>query len=95
MKEYIENIILRICAGTTGNTIYRRPLVTCARADDPLFAELKKAVGPEHLLPQDLLPEASSVVAFFSPLPENWLLSIEKTPMSPGNGLKLTMKPTS
>ncbi|HPZ43211.1 MAG TPA: epoxyqueuosine reductase [Bacillota bacterium] len=80
MKEYIENIILRICAGTTGNTIYRRPLVTCARADDPLFAELKKAVGPEHLLPQDLLPEASSVVAFFLPFTRELVAINRKNP---------------
>ena len=95
MKEYIENTILRICSGGIGNTSYRRPLVTCARADDPLFAELKKAVGPEHLLPQDLLPGAASVVVFFSPLPRSWLLSIAKALMSPGTGLRLTMKPTS
>lgn len=67
MKEYIENTILQICAGGAGNTTYRRPLVTCARAGDPLFAELKKAVDPEHLLPRDLLPEAKSVVTFFLP----------------------------
>ncbi|OPZ74991.1 MAG: Epoxyqueuosine reductase [Firmicutes bacterium ADurb.Bin456] len=67
MKEYIENTILQICAGSAGKTSYRRSQVTYARAGDPLFAELKKAVGPEHLLPRDLLPGAKSVVTFFLP----------------------------
>lgn len=80
MKEYIENTILRICSGGIGNTSYRRPLVTCARADDPLFAELKKVVGPEHLLPQDLLPGAASVVVFFLPFTKELAALNRKSP---------------
>lgn len=67
MKNFIEQQLCKIISETTGKTSYRRPLVGFARADDPLFKELKKAVGPGHLLPEDILPEAVSVMAFFVP----------------------------
>lgn len=49
------------------NTItqYREPLVAVAPADDPRFAELREVAEPTHMLPEDLLPGARSVVAFF------------------------------
>ncbi len=80
MKEYIENTIEQIIANSTGNISYCSPLVTYARAVDPLFAELKKVVGPGHLLPQDLLPEAASVVAFFIPFPKEMVVTNRKSP---------------
>ncbi|HOX00558.1 MAG TPA: epoxyqueuosine reductase [Deltaproteobacteria bacterium] len=43
------------------------PLTGFASALDPLFQKLRKAVSPSHLLPEDLLPSAQSVVAFFIP----------------------------
>ncbi|MCL6635907.1 MAG: epoxyqueuosine reductase, partial [Peptococcaceae bacterium] len=67
MKEFIESLICQTVAGARGKTSYRRPLVGFARADDPLFKELKKAVGPDHFLPSDILPGAAAVVAFFVP----------------------------
>lgn len=48
-------------------TEFRTPLIGYAAADNPLFKELKTAVSPDHLLPQGLLPEAKTVVAFFLP----------------------------
>ncbi|MCL2497811.1 MAG: epoxyqueuosine reductase [Symbiobacteriaceae bacterium] len=48
-------------------TRFRPPLVGVAAAEDPLFPQLKSIVGEHHLLPQDLLPEAKSVLAFFLP----------------------------
>jgi len=47
----------------------RSPLVGFAAADDPLFRENKRVVSPAHALPEDLLPGARTVVAFFIPLP--------------------------
>lgn len=67
MQELIKQIIADTVARAKGATAYREPLVGFARADDPLFKELKKAVGPGHLLPGDILPGATSVVAFFVP----------------------------
>lgn len=48
-------------------TCYRKPLVSFVAADNPGFYELKKIVTPNHLLPQDILPEAKTVIAFFIP----------------------------
>lgn len=50
--------------------IYREPLVGFADSADPLFLRLKQAVSHDHLLPEDLLPGAKSVVAFFLPFSE-------------------------
>jgi len=63
IREFIEDVVHRY----RGNTAYRTPLVGFARADDPGFARLKEVVAPNHLLPDDLLPGARSVVAFFVP----------------------------
>ena len=46
---------------------WRKPLVGFAAAGDPLFAEMKNAVRSSHALPQDLLPGAETVVAYFLP----------------------------
>ncbi|NHM26418.1 epoxyqueuosine reductase [Desulfofundulus sp. TPOSR] len=67
MEKLIEEIIARVVKNHRGKTGYRTPLVGFARAGDPGFAKLKEVVGSGHLLPQDLLPGARSVVAFFLP----------------------------
>lgn len=80
MKEFIENRICRTISEAVGKTPYRSPLVGFARAEDPLFIELKKAVGPGHLLPEDILPEAASVVAFFVPFTKELVETNRKHP---------------
>jgi epoxyqueuosine reductase QueG len=52
-------------AGTI--TSYRQPLVGFAAADDPQFLELSRVVHRTHMMPQDLLPGARSVISFFLP----------------------------
>lgn len=51
-------------------TQFRTPLIGYTQADNPLFEKLKTAVSPKHLLPEDLLPEAKTVAAFFLPFTE-------------------------
>lgn len=46
---------------------YRTPLVGFARADDPLFLETVREVGPHHCVPQDFLAGVQSVISFFIP----------------------------
>lgn len=55
-------------AGTT--TRYREPLVGFADALDPCFLHLREIAEPTHLLPNDLLSTARSVVSFFLPFAE-------------------------
>lgn len=49
--------------------IYDGLLLGVASAEDPLFMSLKdeKVVGVHHLVPQEWLPEAKSVISFFLP----------------------------
>lgn len=47
-----------------------KPLVAYARAGDPLFATLKDVASPTHVLPQDFLPEAETVITYFVPFSE-------------------------
>lgn len=55
-------------AGTV--TSYREPLVRSVTADDPRFARLRLEVNSPHMLPQDLLPGARSVISIFLPFDE-------------------------
>jgi len=48
-------------------TSYRTPLVGFASAGDSRFADLKTHIGPHHLLPEDVLEGAKSVISFFLP----------------------------
>ena len=43
------------------------PLLAFAVADDPLFRRLKEAVSPSHCLPDDLQPDARTVISYFIP----------------------------
>lgn len=69
--KLIEQIIKSYVAGYSDlmmtKSRWGEPLVTYADALDPGFAELKQAVGPGHAMPQDLLPDAKTVVAYFIP----------------------------
>ncbi|MCD8164447.1 MAG: hypothetical protein LUE09_13765 [Synergistaceae bacterium] len=55
-----------------GMRIYDEPLFGAAAADDPAFAELRRAevLHPEAMLPHDWLPGARSVISFFLPFME-------------------------
>jgi len=82
MKDLIENTLNRVIRENRlgGQTTYRTPLFGYAYAGDPLFKQLKKAVGPNHLLPSDLLPEATTVLAFFLPFTKQLVESNRKHP---------------
>lgn len=67
MRNYIQNLLADLAENHAGQTKYRPPLLGFAPADDPGFDRLKEAVGPGHLHPQDLLPGARTVAAFFLP----------------------------
>jgi epoxyqueuosine reductase QueG len=48
-------------------TRWRTPILGIAAASDPLFARFKQVVRPSHSLPEDLLPGARTVIAWFVP----------------------------
>lgn len=51
-------------------TKWEEPLVAYADAMDEMFYKLKDVVSPSHAIPQDFLPEAKTVVAYFIPFDE-------------------------
>lgn len=71
MKESITCFIQEFTASYPRlkhtDTSWEEPLVSFAAADNPLFGELKQAVSPDHFMPEDLLPGALAVGAFFIP----------------------------
>ncbi|MEW6623445.1 MAG: epoxyqueuosine reductase [Bacillota bacterium] len=67
IKQLIEGVVKSIIQGDM--TYFEDPLLGYADAGDPLFLKLKDLL-PHHLLPQELLPEARTVAAFFVPFKE-------------------------
>jgi len=67
LKIKIENIIKAATVNPGTKTRYRDPLVGFASADDPVFDEMKKIIGPQNLHPREIFPEAKTVVSFFLP----------------------------
>jgi len=66
----MDQVKQKTSAKLTGDhlqTKFREPLLGVADAKDPLFARLKEVVDAGHLLPQDLLADAKSVLVFFLP----------------------------
>jgi epoxyqueuosine reductase QueG len=67
LSALIAGIVQGEVAEADTETQYREPLVGFAAADDARWADLGQVVTPVHMLPQELLPGAQSVVSFFLP----------------------------
>jgi epoxyqueuosine reductase QueG len=67
LADFIPATIRRQVAEAGTVTAYRQPLVAFVAADDPRFADLRHVAEPTHMLPDDLLAGARSVVSFFIP----------------------------
>src|SRR5512133_3663776 len=67
IKDKIESIIKEAASNPVTETRYREPLIGYASASDPIFDEMKKIIGPHHLHPKEIFPEAKTVVSFFLP----------------------------
>ena len=49
---------------------WKKAVIKYAAADDPMFKELKNVVSEDHLMPEDILSEARTVIAYFIPFSE-------------------------
>ncbi|MDR0879610.1 MAG: epoxyqueuosine reductase [Clostridioides sp.] len=71
MKDKIESIISsyvdEFSRRNNVKTRWKSPIVGFAAVNDPLFNELKSAVGPEHMIPIDFSPNAKTVISYFLP----------------------------
>ena len=68
-----------------GMRFYQRPIFAIARTDDPGFKEIQRpeVVGKHHLLPEDWLPGAKSVISFFMPFERATVEANKKDPIEP------------
>jgi len=76
-KEIADFVQDQVKAAPT-KTCYREPLVGFASVQDSLFESLKEIIGPHHLLPRDLLPEAQTVVVYFLPFTQELIVESRK-----------------
>ncbi|MBP1744765.1 MAG: hypothetical protein H6Q58_1743 [Firmicutes bacterium] len=63
IKDYVRDYTLK----EDSKTSWREPVVGFASADDPMFAELKRIVREEHIMPGDVLQGARTVISYFIP----------------------------
>jgi len=70
MQDRIISVIEATTQSHERHDFWRRPLVRCMAADDPSLASLRESVCADHLMPEDILPGARSVVSFFIPFDE-------------------------
>jgi len=75
IKELISAYIREYQRQDSIQTGWGEPLVAFADALDPRFQELKSIVSPSHALPQDFLPDARTVIAYFIPFAERIIVS--------------------
>lgn len=66
-KEIEAEIEDWIKSGEVEEDLWRKPIVGIASAQDALFEKLRDVADSQHALPSDLLPGASSVIAYFLP----------------------------
>lgn len=59
----------------SGECYFEGPLVGIAAADDPLFAEYQRIIGPFHRTPREILENAASVVVWVLPVSANARMS--------------------
>ena len=68
LEKVINEAITTFEAENGIRNFWEPPLLAALNADHPLIPGLKRSVSPSHLLPDELLPGAKSVVIFFVPL---------------------------
>ncbi len=71
VEQWIEDFVRNYPQTHDVETRWKTPLVAVADAADPLYLQLKTLVGPNHAMPEDILPGAKSVIVYFIPFAEN------------------------
>lgn len=75
IELYLEDRILLYCQENMIPPLWETPIIKYADAHDPRFSDLKEIVTPKHLLPQDILPNAKTVLSYFLPFQKMVALS--------------------
>lgn len=71
-RDEIAKVLTQWVEEQRSANYWREPLVALASASDPLFGELPRVVNPEHVMPEDILPGAQTVVVYFLPF-QRWV----------------------
>ncbi len=71
IKSWITDFVSNYQTTHKTETRWRDPLVGFADAKDPMYLELKEIIGPSHALPDELVPDARSVIVYFIPFAES------------------------
>jgi epoxyqueuosine reductase len=75
VREALESELAGLVRDHPGNRLpggegpfFEAPLLGVAAADDPLFVEYRRIIGPFHRTPREILPGAESVVCWVLPI---------------------------
>lgn len=66
-KSILERLIAAQVAALGRPDLFRAPIFAYSDAADPRYHELKTLIGPWHLDPAELMPDARSVISYFVP----------------------------
>jgi len=80
VKELIVSTIAKEVAITNTKTRYRQPLISFAKVRNDDFRQLKEIVGDHHLMPDDILHGAQTMVVFFLPFSEEVVRANRQSP---------------
>lgn len=79
LREQIEELIISFVSDYQKrdniHTRFGQPIVGVADAFAPEIQNLKQVIGFSHALPQDVLPDAKSVIAYYVPFTEELALT--------------------
>ena len=69
MKDFLAGSPLNVVQDLGGFSIYDKPFVAAAAADDALFEQLKDpaVVGPRHMSPGEWMSQVKTVITYFLP----------------------------
>jgi len=67
LEKEIDQIIVSKVEDLNRPDLLRKPLVGFSSAHDPRYPKLKQIIGPWHLNPVEILPDAESVISYFVP----------------------------
>jgi epoxyqueuosine reductase QueG len=66
LSQWLVNFVAAYPEKNNQIAIWRKPIIACSSADER-FLFLKKITLSDHMLPEDLLPSAMSVIVWFIP----------------------------
>ena len=71
INNIIKSTVIEFEKNNQLNNYWKKPIIKIISAENKNFAILKEAVSAEHLMPDEILPDAKSVISFFIPFHEN------------------------